>query len=527
MTSVRRGSADAPLAGRTPRRDGDTDILTPLGPVAPAVARYLYLRRDLLAEEVRGRMLQRRPLVGRLPISAVHSCLEERLGRPLDHAFGWFEPLPHPGLSSPLISVHQARGPDGGELLVKLRHPDAESRAEQAMVGLTQVLRTLAEAVGDDRICEPSIEAEIRRWVHRDLDLASEQNALKRMQDAQPRNGLLVIPELDPDRCAEGVLTVAALDGVPVADLLARMPATRADELVRLGTGAEDLAWNIDAMMIQQIFTAGLFPADPTPDRLLVLPQGRVSLTAFTQVEVVEPVIRREQLPFVWAVSAGDTERVLSVFLDLAEVTQSRAEEEFVREFRRLAREWEIARITIAPAAEPWLLRAMDDTAAMVRRHGIELPRSMHRAYRALAAAASVSRELSSGIDLATVADGYFKARRLDDLAELATAPRLQRLVLDVFDLLTQGPGNVARLLSDFSGQRFVLRVQNVESDESEHVNNVRARLLATAAVLLALCVLAAALWIAPPTSIAPSVVVGVLIAAAAVVFGVLWRQLK
>jgi ubiquinone biosynthesis protein len=218
-----------------------------------------------------------------------------------------------PVASASIGQVHRARTLDGEQVAVKVQYPDIEE-----IVRID--LRTLRRIFGVINWFLPyhgldGVYVEIREMILQELDFRREAESILRIGSnfqKRPRAdaGLLSpsFPTVRPELSTARVLTTAWIDGVKVND--------RAG-LEALGVDRGRLARSVVHAYCQQIFTDGVYHADPHPGNLLVQPGGRVVFLDFGAVAEVSPAMRKGIVDLIQAGLARDTPRLISAMKDM------------------------------------------------------------------------------------------------------------------------------------------------------------------------------------------------------------------
>jgi ubiquinone biosynthesis protein len=493
-----------------------------LGPLAPAVVAYLRARPDLVRHFPKWVKPSGPPLDDALDFSAVSTLLAEDLGRELDSVFAWIDPAPL--WRGPLGQIHLARTMGGREVAIKVRRPAAAEIVSREQPALTRAMRALAEAAGLGAAEAIELDRGLQHWLASDLDAPGELANLEQLQGRNPRLSAIAMPRPRRDLSGPRTVVFEVLRGVPlheVIDLLSQKRDTMdASEFDRV-----DLANNLVWLVLHQMFVVESYASNLAPEVLVALPGDRISLIDFSHVERLDPVIRRNQYRYMAAFRAVDGERLLAAIAELAESPSREASERFAEDFRRRLHQWQ---------RDPEWERArtgrlgdyLAETLNLLREHGLRLQGSALALARTLLAADIVAKQLSEQAGLGGAVPSFLSPQWVLGFLHEVWQERMPSLGFDLIDLLTEGPGNVVRLLSDIADRRLVLRVQAVESDENRLASATRNRLLATAGLFVGVSVIGAALWLSPGApAFARWLVVGLGVGVM-VMFGVLWRRL-
>jgi len=162
---------------------------------------------------------------------------------------------------TPSSQVH--RGVRAGEpVAVKLRRPGLDASVRQDLALLEGLLAPLAAAF--PALDARAILAEIRERTLDELDLEHEATSQRRFARALRSHPFLVVPAPVSSLARDGVLVSEWIDGVPVRE--APDPDQAAARLVAFVLGG---------------IKEGIVHADPDPDDVLVLGDGRLAILDF------------------------------------------------------------------------------------------------------------------------------------------------------------------------------------------------------------------------------------------------------
>jgi hypothetical protein len=176
---------------------------------------------------------------------------------------------PDPVAVRPTSQVH--RGVlDGVPVAVKVLRPGLARMVRQDLAVLEALVVPLTAAF-------PALDAravvqEFRQRVLDELDLEQAAAAQRRFQRALRRHPWLMVPAPVMRLAREGVLVSEWVDGVPMSR--ASDPDQAADRLIQFALGGA---------------AAGIVHADPDPDDVLILPDGRLAMLDFGAWSEVDP----------------------------------------------------------------------------------------------------------------------------------------------------------------------------------------------------------------------------------------------
>jgi predicted unusual protein kinase regulating ubiquinone biosynthesis (AarF/ABC1/UbiB family) len=293
-----------------------------LGPVFAAFGGYLASRTDLLSPEQRRSLGAVVPSPRPTPPAAVREVLARELSQAPTVAFRRFEEEPcEVGL---LFQAHRAQLPDGREVLVKIVHPDREEQVAADLAALSLLKGLLTNEEGAEVSLDGAL-ADFRHAVRQQADFAHEAAMWRTLAEDAEGFKPFCVPRVYTDRSSAGVLTLERLPGQSVADLV-----SAADD----GVDRRDLANRLCTVWLRQALLGRSFSAEPRPQAVAVLPDGRVSFTGM--FSSMPSTTRRTLWEYLLAASAGDPDGACgALFRVMDRSTRSVHEDGLRHQFRQ------------------------------------------------------------------------------------------------------------------------------------------------------------------------------------------------
>jgi ubiquinone biosynthesis protein len=402
-------------------------VLEALGPTFVKVGQMLAMRPDYVPLAYAEALRPLQDHVEPFGAEAARTVIEAELGHPLGELFATFEADPFAAAS--LSQVHRATLPDGRRVAVKVQRPGVAETMREDLDLLAILARRLERRAPQALGFRPTaMIAELSDTTARELDFRQEARTCTRVgQDFADRDDI-VIPWIDPDRTTARVLTMQLIDGVSPAP---------GDSLRRLGFDVERLLHTGAEAMLNQLFTFGLFHADPHPGNLLFLPGDRVAFLDFGIFGRLRPRDRRQLAIMMWALLQGDYDAVAGQLLRFATLGADADPQAFRDALQDVVADWDTG-------ADPPIAHLLLRELGLGARFGILFPRDLMLVARALigldATASLVSPERSFRQLLEPLIDEV-RAAVLPSSAQLKTLMEQRRfdylqLALDLPDLL-------------------------------------------------------------------------------------------
>ncbi|HXU68435.1 MAG TPA: AarF/UbiB family protein [Polyangia bacterium] len=272
------------------------------------IGQLISIMTNFLPEEFRAELEGLQDQVPPRPYAEVEQRFVEEFGKKPGELFAEFEERPI--ASASIGQVHRARLPSGEAVAVKVQYPDIEEIVAIDLRALRRIFGVISWFVPYQGM--EQLYREIRAMVLQELDFRGEADNVERIA-AQFTNRVGVgFPKVRRELSTARILTTEWIDGAKVSDR-ARLNA--------MGIDRSRLARAVVTAYCQQIFSDGVYHADPHPGNILVRksPAGEVSIVFidFGAVAEVSPKMRRGIVDLIQAGIARDTPRVVQAMKEM------------------------------------------------------------------------------------------------------------------------------------------------------------------------------------------------------------------
>ena len=236
------------------------EALEALGPIFVKFGQILSTRRDLLPTDYADELAKLQDQVPPFPSDQAVAIVERSLGDSVTNLFAGFER--EPLASASLAQVHGARTKDGDEVVVKVIRPDVHSVVRKD-IALIHTVAAMLERVSREarRLRLQAVVADYERTIFDELNLLKEAASTARLRANFEGSELLYAPQVHWRLCAESVLVLERVYGVPIADIAA---------LEAAGTNMKKLAERGVETFFTQVFKHNFFHADMHPGNIFV-----------------------------------------------------------------------------------------------------------------------------------------------------------------------------------------------------------------------------------------------------------------
>lgn len=235
---------------------------------------------------------------------AIEQRIKDELGRGPDELFESFER--EPIASASIGQVHAACLPGGHRVAVKVQYPGIERIVRADLVALRRIVNLIQRFIpyqGMDAIYQ-----EIREIILLELDYTAEAKNSEVVAAAFAPDGRVHFPKVMHELTTRRVLTTEYIEGVKVNDL---------PELARLGIDRSELARMVIESYCQQIFTHGVYHADPHPGNILVDAGPNVTFIDFGAVAELSDNMRHGLIQLIRSALNRDTPRLTAALREM------------------------------------------------------------------------------------------------------------------------------------------------------------------------------------------------------------------
>ena len=221
------------------------------------VGQLISIMTNFLPEEFRRELEGLQDSVPPRPYQDIETRLREELGRAPNEVFAQFESRPI--ASASIGQVHLARLNNGTKVAVKVQYPDIEEVVRRDLNTLRRIFRIIGWFVPYQGLDE--LYREVRSIVMEELDYRAEANNVIRVASNFKDRTDVAFPIVVEELSTQRVLVTHFEAGCKITDK---------QGVKQLGLDRSELARQVVEIYCQQIFTDGVYHADPHPGNLLV-----------------------------------------------------------------------------------------------------------------------------------------------------------------------------------------------------------------------------------------------------------------
>ena len=285
------------------------------------VGQLISIMTNFLPEEFRRELEGLQDAVPPRPYADMEARIVEEFGKSPAELFVQFDRRPI--ASASIGQVHLARLKDGRKVAVKVQYPDIDEIVKRDLNTLRRIFGIVEWFVPYQGLDE--IYREIRAIIMAELDYRAEaENAARIAANFEGRTDV-AFPRVVAELSGQRVLTTIFEPGCKITD--------RAG-VKQLGLDRGELARQVVEIYCQQIFTDGIYHADPHPGNLLVRPaEGSgpptIVFLDFGAVAEIPANVRAGIVELIQGALTRDTRRIVGAMKQMGFVARGADERMF------------------------------------------------------------------------------------------------------------------------------------------------------------------------------------------------------
>ncbi|WP_156993908.1 AarF/ABC1/UbiB kinase family protein [Terriglobus sp. TAA 43] len=357
------------------------DALCELGPAFIKFGQLLSTRDEILSKPFRDELAKLQDETTPFPFAVAQAVIEEELKGTITTLFERIESAPI--ASGSIGQVHRAWLKDGMEVAVKVQGKGLEELLHCDTAIIQQLILRMKH--GNDGDSAARLVSDFMNDVQSELDYELEANNLDRFAWQFEHDSSIRVPRVIRSHSARHVLTTTYEPGTKLADLKGYTPFNKA--------AAQAFA----RTLLRQIFCFGFFHGDPHADNVIVSKDGTIGFYDLGLVGELGPQERGCVNTLLYSLLQQDAESATASVLALADSTGSIDVAALREDMRRFLASHRTTHAVAVP-------RLLADILAITGKYRLILPRGFYLAFKVLATADSVGKNLDPAFDLIPIA---------------------------------------------------------------------------------------------------------------------------
>lgn len=355
-----------------------------LGPTFVKLGQVLAARPDLIPEEYTAEFEKLHDRVQSIPFEVVEAVLKEEFGNTLYQKFSFIDPNPLGAAS--IAQAHLAKLTSGETVVIKVQRPGIIQTINDDLNVLYMLSELLTAYVPETRPYNPSgIVDEFFKTLELETNFIVEANNIRRFSENFAAEADIKIPKVYMDLTTERVLTLEALEGVPLSQEHAlNQEGIDAQELIRKGLRA----------YMKMVFADGLFHGDLHAGNFFVLPNNQIGLIDFGVVGRLNNKTQSSVANMLLALSREDYDRLAYEYVDLAPFTDKVNVDLFAKDLREL-----IAPYYGLTMKNVNLGKILMSSSSIAARHHLTLPTELMLFFKSIVSIEGIGRRIIPDFD--------------------------------------------------------------------------------------------------------------------------------
>jgi len=285
------------------------------------VGQLISIMTNFLPEEFRRELEGLQDAVPPRPYGDIEARVTEELHKTPAELFATFDEQPI--ASASIGQVHLARLPDGTKVAVKVQYPDIEEVVSRDLNTLRRIFWIIGWFIPYQGLGE--LYREIRAIVMEELDYHAEASNAERIAANFDGRTDVAFPKVVHELSTARVLVTHFEAGCKITD----RPGVK-----QLGLDRGELARQVVEIYCQQIFSDGVYHADPHPGNLIVRPgaEGQRPTIVFLDFGAVAEIpgnVRQGMVELLQGALTRDTRRIVNAMKQMGFVARGANEQVF------------------------------------------------------------------------------------------------------------------------------------------------------------------------------------------------------
>lgn len=355
-----------------------------LGPTFIKLGQLLATRPDLIPSDFVEEFEKFHDQVQPLSFEVIEDVLKEEFGNALYTKFPFIDPIPLGSAS--IAQVHRARIASGENVVIKVQKPGIVAKINDDLNVLYFLADLLETYVPETRPFNPKgIVNEYFKTLELETNFIVESNNIRRFKENFKNEAHVHIPEVYTELVTERVLTMEALQGLPLSNNAAmQTPGTNSEQIIRLGIRT----------YLKMIFTDGLFHGDLHAGNFFILENNNIGLIDFGVIGRLNSKTQSAVANMLLALAKEDYERLAYEYVDLAPFTDQVKVEQFAKELREL-----IAPYYGLTLKDVNLGKLLMSSSAVAAKHHITLPTELMMFFKSIVCIEGIGRKIKKDFD--------------------------------------------------------------------------------------------------------------------------------
>lgn len=389
-----------------------------LGPTFVKLGQLLATRPDLVPEEYVNEFEKLHDRVQPLPFKVIESVLVEEFGKTLYDKFASIDPEPLGSAS--IAQVHRATLNSGESVVIKVQRPHIIHIINDDLSVLYFLAELLEAYIPETRPFNPvQIVNEYFKTLELETNFVVEANNIRRFQENFANDSRVKIPRVHFELTTERVLTMEALNGIPLS---------QENALAQEGIDPKEVIRTGLRSYLKMVFADGLFHGDLHAGNFFVMPNNQIGLIDFGVVGRLTSRSQSSIANMLLALSKEDYERLANEYVDLAPFSDQVNVDLFAKDLREVIAPY--YGLTLRNVNLGKLLMKSSGVAAC---HHLHVPPELMMFFKSIVSVEGLGRKIQNDFDFLSyslevageiVKTQYEPTKLMSDMAQIARESR-------------------------------------------------------------------------------------------------------
>jgi predicted unusual protein kinase regulating ubiquinone biosynthesis (AarF/ABC1/UbiB family) len=459
--------------------------LKKMGPTYIKLGQLLSTRPDLLPDRYLEALISLQDDLPTIPYEEVQEIVESELGTRISKAFNHFQE--EPLASASIGQVHLAELRSGKKVAVKIQRPGIRKKFLDDLNTLEEVAEVAVKHTETGRkYAFKDVLSELRRIMLQELDYLREANNLVTLGTNLKSYRRLIVPQPVPDYTTSRVLTMEYVKGKKVTSL---------SPLKKTENDYTPLVDEFIEAYLKQIVSDGFVHADPHPGNIHLLENDKIALIDLGMVAQFSKKMKDFLLRLLLELSKNDGEKIAEILLEMSEVSEHSAVNEFRRQISIMVDESRNSRAKDMQTGK--LLIQMNRSAAMT---GIHLPVEVNILGKILLNMDQIVAFLAPEYDLREAVRRYMNKLLQNKMLKELAPEEIFTLLLESKKLAENLPERINRITDTLARNELKLKIDAIDEKRlTDGFQKVANRI--TLGLIIAAMIMGAAMLMSVPSA--------------------------
>ena len=451
-------------------------LLEELGPTFVKLGQILSTRPDVTGPVYAAELRRLTEHVTPFPFAEVKTIIERETGKKIGEIFSQLDETPLAAASIGQVHAGILRK-DNSRVVVKVRRPGIVEVIEQDL----DIMRFIASRLDEPdsplaRFRPVQIVNEFSHSLHRELDYMIEAANLNRFASDCEKDPHIKVPRVYFEYTSTSVMVMEFIDGDSASKVQNSPELRKKYDLEKIAE------YGVDSLL-NQIFVAGFFHADPHPGNIILLPDGRLCFIDFGMMGRIDAAERRIFLRALNCMLENDIPRMVDFALKMTlnnHFSGSRAALE------RDAADLVDANLNL-PLEKLSLARILTDLLKMLREHGLALRPDLYMMFKSLITIEQLGRDFSPQLKIVDMVRPFLAGMKVEELDPRRVLKRFVSDLSENIEFAQDLPASLHAIVRKLEAGEISWRVEHHRLNEIEETLYVTGERLSRSLLLTAL----------------------------------------